>query len=221
MQLKDAMRGRKSVRAYTQEKVSKETLYEVLTLATRAISGENLQPWEFVVVTGDALDAIREDNIACFRNKVLEDRPFSEVPGGIYKERSRTIGKALLSKMNIAREDKEGRQWWWERGYRFFDAPVGIYILMDRGFEETAYRFDIGCVTQNLCLAAYEYGLGTCVADQVIAYQKKARELLNIPDNKYFVAGIALGYPDMEFPANQVVSEREDVNNLTSWHGFE
>ncbi len=221
MQFKDVINGRKSIRGYKKEPVSKDVLYEVLNLAVRSISGENLQPWEFVVVTGETLDAIREYNTDCFRNRVLEDRPFAEVPGGIYKERSRTIGKALLGKMKIAREDREGRQWWWERGYRLFDAPAVIYILMDQGFEETAFRFDIGCVTQNICLAAYEYGLGTCVADQGIAYQKKTRELLCIPDNKYFVTSIAIGYPDMDFPANQVISEREDVEHLTNWHGFD
>lgn len=221
MELRKAITGRSSVRGYTKEKVSKETLYDVLTLASRAISGENCQPWEFVVVTGELLDEIRESNAYAFKNNLPEDRPFAALPGGIYKERSRTIGKALLGKMNIAREDKEGRMWWWERGYRFFDAPAVIFVLMDEDFEETAYRFDIGCVTQNICLAAYEYGLGTCVADQAIAYQKKVRELLQIPDRKYFVTGIAIGYPDMDFAANHVVSEREDVNLLTSWHGFE
>ena len=221
MQFKDVVMGRKSIRAYKKDKVSKETLYEVLTLASRAVSGENMQPWAFVVVTGAVLDQIREYNVSCMRSNAHEDRPFSAVPDGVYKDRSRTIGKALLTKMQIAREDREGRQWWWERGYRFFDAPALIYVLMDAELEETAYRLDCGCVTQNICLAAYEYGLGTCVQDQAIIYQKKVRELLNIPDHKRFVAGISIGYPDMDFPANHVYSEREDVNNLTSWHGFE
>ena len=111
MQFRDVVLGRKSIRAYKEEKVSKDTLYDVLTLASRAISGENMQPWEFVVVTGEVLDQIREYNVDCMRNNAYEDRPFSAVPDGVYKERSRTIGKALLGKMKIAREDREGRRW--------------------------------------------------------------------------------------------------------------
>lgn len=221
MELKEAMMGRRSIRGYSKKEVSKETLYEVLNLAKWAMSGENCQPWEFVVVTGELLDEIKESNIHALRNGLAEDRPFAAVPGGVYKERSRAIGKALLTKMKIAREDKEGRVWWNERGFRFFDAPAVIFILMDEDFDETAYRFDVGCVTQNICLAACEYGLGTCVADQAIVYQKRIRELLHIPDRKNFVTGIAIGYPDVLFAANRVVSDRADLDCLTSWYGFE
>ena len=55
MQFKDVVMGRKSIRAYKKDKVSKETLYEVLTLASRAVSGENMQPWEFYVITNNSI----------------------------------------------------------------------------------------------------------------------------------------------------------------------
>lgn len=221
MEFKDVILGRRSIRGYTTQPVSKEILQEVLDLAKWSISAENTQSWEFVVVTGEILDKIRENNVHALRNKQEQDRPFAAVPNGIYKDRSRTIGKALLGKMEIARDDMEGRQWWAERGFRLFDAPALIYILMDKELEETPYRFDIGCITQNICLAAYEYGLGTCVADQAILFQKDTRKLLSIPENKRFVCGIAIGYPDTGFAANHVVREREDISNITTWHGFE
>ena len=78
----------------------------------------------------------------------------------------------------------------------------------------------MGCLAQNICLAAVEYGLGTCVEDQAITYQKAARELLNSPNNKRFVVGTAIGYPDPEFKVNGVVSTREDVDTLATWCGF-
>jgi len=221
MELKEVMLGRRSVRGYTSQPVSKELLEEVLNLAKWSISAENTQSWEFVVVTGEKLDRIREINVTALREKHVPDRPFAAVPDGKYKDRSRTIGKALLGKMEIARDDKEGRQWWGERGFRLFDAPALIYVLMDQSLEETPYRFDIGCITQNICLAAYDLGLGTCVADQAIMYQAETRKLLNIPEDKRFVCGIAIGYPDTEFAANHVVREREEISNITSWHGFE
>ena len=45
--------------------------------------------------------------------------------------------------------------------------------------------------------------------------------MLIIPESKRFVIGIAIGYPDKEFAANNVVSTREDIDKITSWHGFE
>lgn len=221
MELREAINGRRSIRGYTSQPVARETLQKVLKLATRAISGVNCQPWEFVIATGAVLDAIKERNIEMLHNGEPEDRIDPGIPGGSYQERSRTIGKALLGAMNIMREDKEGRVWWGERGYRFFDAPAVIFLLMDEALDETAYRFDMGCVTQNICLAALEQGLGTCVEDQAVTYQKGARELLNIPESKRFVIGIAIGYPDKEFGANNVVSTREDIDQITTWHGFE
>ena len=172
MEIREAIQNRRSVRGFLSKEVPKEVIEEVLQLATRAVSGVNLQPWEFAVVTGEVLDQIKAYNQKAVREQYPEDRTDPEVPGDVFKGRSREIGKALLSAMQITREDKEKRTWWLERGYRFFDAPVVIYLLMDSVLEETAYRFDMGCVAQNICLAAEAYGLGTCVADQAITYQK-------------------------------------------------
>lgn len=220
MELRDAILNRKSIRGFEKTPVKQEILKEVLQLAIRAISGVNCQPWEFVVVTGSVLDVLKERNIESLLSGAPEDRIDPPIPDGVYRDRGRAIGKALLGSMDIAREDKERRAWWGERGFRFFDAPAVIFLLMDAELDETAYRFDMGCVTQNICLAAMEYELGTCVEDQAITYQKAARELLDIPDNKRFVVGIAIGYPDDTFAANGVVSPREEVDNITAWHGF-
>ena len=35
------------------------------------------------------------------------------------------------------------------------------------------------------------------------------------------ICGIAIGYPDDDFPANGVVSQREDVDQMTVWYGFD
>lgn len=221
MELKDAINQRRSIRGYLDTPVSKEVIREVLELAVRAVSGVNSQPWEFYVATGHKLDKIKEYNMQALRSHAPEDRVDPKVPDGVYRDRSRAIGKALLGAMKITREDKEGRAWWGERGFRFFDAPAVIFLLMDDALEEAAYRLDMGCVAQNITLAAMEKGLGTCVADQAVTYQKSARKILGIPENKRFVVGISIGYPDEGFAANQVASKREPVDHITTWCGFE
>ena len=61
MDLKTAICQRRSIRGFTDRPVERETLRQVLTLAGRAVSAVNAQPWEFAVVTGTALDAIRRE----------------------------------------------------------------------------------------------------------------------------------------------------------------
>lgn len=220
MELKEAIQSRRSIRGYLDQGVSREIIHAVLELASRAVSSVNCQPWEFAVMTGDVLKKVCDENIACLHEGAPVEIP--EIHGfeGPYRKRQVEIGKALLQSMDIAREDKEQRKWWGERGYRFFDAPVGILVYMDTSLDEGIFRFEIGCITQNIALAAMEYGLATCVANQPAMYQRGMHKYLGIPENKKAAIGIALGYPDWTFPANQVISTREDVNQLTKWYGF-
>lgn len=219
MQLKQAIMERRSIRGFRKDPVSQEVLRDMLQLATRAISANNSQPWEFLVVTGAPLDALRQANLKDLQQRCQPDY-LSAPLDGIYLERSKALGKRILVSMDIAREDRERRGWWMCRGFKFFDAPAAIILCMDESLDETAQRLDMGCVTQNICLAALEYGLGTCVEDQAIVYQRGIREILNPPASKKIVCAIAIGYPDWDFPANQVITEREAVDDLTTWYGF-
>lgn len=219
MDIRQAINDRRSIRSFTREPVTQETLREVLTLATRAVSAVNAQPWEFAVAAGDVLETIRQDNIAFYD----QDRP-TDVPDimvdGIYRERSREIGKALFAAMGIERGDRARRNEWGQRGFRFFDAPAVIILSMDQMLDNTTFRLDMGCVIQNICTAAMEFGLGTCVEHQAVMHQETLRRNLHIPENKRIVCGIAIGYPDWEFPANQVISTRVPVDEITTWCGF-
>jgi nitroreductase len=219
MELSSAILKRCSIRGFKKTPVSQETLKNVLELAVRAVSTNNIQPWEFAVVTGEALEALQEANL----RDLAEDRApdYPDLPlDGSYLDRAKNVGKALYAAMEISREDRERRAWWLRRGYAFFDAPAVILLCMDQELDEAAYRFDMGCVTQNICLAAMEYGLGTCVENQAITYQRGIREVLGAVEGKRFVCGIAIGYPDWEFPANRVVTAREPVDQVCRWYGF-
>ena len=219
MELKKAMEERRSVRGYKKEPVPKETLEKVLSLATRAISASNTQPWEIAVISGDVLGKIAEMNVESFLNGEKEDYEEADF-GGVYKQRKIGIAKQLFGAMEIAREDVEKRKWWTSRGFGFFDAPAAFIIYMDEELSDLSL-LDIGCLTQNICLAAMEFGLETCVEIQAVTYQKGLRKYTDIPENKKFVIGISIGYPDEDFPANKVVSERAPLGEVTSWYGFE
>ncbi|MCA0407267.1 MAG: nitroreductase family protein, partial [Proteobacteria bacterium] len=56
----DALTSRRSIRAFLPREVPKEILEKILESAARAPSGTNMQPWEVVVLTGDALKTVAE-----------------------------------------------------------------------------------------------------------------------------------------------------------------
>lgn len=219
MELMEAILARRSIRAFRPEPVSREVLSKVLELGTRAVSANNSQPWQFAVVTGEMLERLKEHNLKALAEGSPPDRQEATYPEP-YLRRGKEIGKQLFAAMGIGREDRERRNWWTERGYRFFDAPALILVYMDECLEETAAWFDLGCVTQNICQAALVYGLGTCVEEQAVTFQKGLQSLLGLPDSAKLAYGIAIGYPDWDFPANQVVSLREPVDDITRWYGF-
>ena len=80
---------------------------------------------------------------------------------------------------------------------------------------------DVGAVMQNICLAALNYGLGTCIEDQGVMYPDVVRKFADISESKRIIIAIAIGYPNWDFPANRVESTREPVESITTWCGFE
>ncbi len=225
MELQDAINQRKSIRRYLNKPVPKEILTQILTLAAQAPSAENAQPWEFVVIAGEPLDQLRKANVEKLRNREVPPQEMAHITMGldkksIYRQRQIDIAKKLFAVMGIAREDKVKRSEWMERGYRYFDAPAAIIIVADKSLPLEGSFLDVGAVMQNLCLAALDFGLHTCIENQGITYANAVRQIAKIPDNKRLMIAIAIGYPDWDFPANQVKSEREAIENVVTWHGI-
>ncbi len=224
MELLHALRQRKSIRGYRPDPVPKHILEQILEAACRAPSAMNTQPWEFYVVAGGVLDEIRRRNIECLRHGTRLG-PEHIVVGwpkdSVYRRRQVELAKQLFGLMGIKREDTAQRAAWMERGFRYFDAPAAIIVVVDTCLTEKGPLLDIGAVVQNICLAALEFGLGTCIEDQGVMFPEVLREVARIPTSKRIVIAIAIGYPDPHFPANAVRSEREPVASLTTWLGFE
>ena len=224
MDLIEAVQKRKSVRGYKPDPVPKEILERILALASRAPSAMNTQPWEFTVLTGQVLENIRWSNIELLRSGVPPN-PEHVITGwpkeSVYRQRQVALAKQLFQLMGIPREDQKKRAEWLERGFRYFDAPAVIIISVDRCLGETGPLLAIGAVIQNICLIALEFGLGTCIEDQGTMYPDVLRKYAHIPESKRIIIAIAIGYPDWGFPANRVETEREPIDNLTTWLGFD
>lgn len=223
MNVTEAITKRSSIRGFTADPVSAGLLAEILETAVRAPSALNSQPWEFAVITGAVLDRIRQANVEKLYSGEAAAAGYAEPPwprDSVYRRRQVELGKALFQLMGIGREDQEKRRAWRERGFRFFDAPVAVIVMVDRVLPEAAPLLDIGLVVENLCLAALERGLGTCIEDQGVYFPEVIYEHAGIPESKRPVIAIAMGYPDWDFPANKLQSSREPAENITTWVGF-
>ena len=224
MEIVEAIRARKSIRAFKPDPIKKEIVKEILEIATRAPSGTNTQPWEFFVLAGEVLENVKQANVEHLRSGTLPNPDISFAisnPDTVYQKRRVELTKQLFQLMEIPRDDKEKRNQWLERGFRFFDAPVAIIVSVDRLLSEMGPLIDIGAVMQTICLTALNYGLGTCIEYQGVMYPEVLRQYAGIPESKRVLASMAIGFPDWDFPANKLESTRELVNNITTWCGFE
>ncbi|MEM7078684.1 MAG: nitroreductase [Pseudomonadota bacterium] len=216
--------SRRSVRGYQDRPVPREVIDEVIATAKRAPSSMNSQPWHVHVMTGAVLDEIRRRNMEELLAGLPPQREiFTHGPyEGEHRRRQVDIAKQLFAAMGIAREDQAMRQDWVKRGFRQFDAPVSIILTYDRLLDPGATcHFDLGALSYGIVLAAWNAGLGTVVNGQGISRSNIVREVLNIPEDEVIMTAIAMGYPNDDFAANSVVSEREQNATFVRYYGFE
>ncbi len=227
MDICEAVNQRKSIRAFKPDLVPQEVLGEIIELALRAPSWGNTQPWEFAIVGGRELEEIRTGFIEKAGEEPTPDiNPPQQFPEP-YDTRLRAIVAKLLETKGIRREDREGRDWWQLQQLRHFEAPSVIYIYIDRSFYFQADGlnvwpiFDCGLVAENIMLLATKYGLGTVLQAQAVIFPDVVRKVLRMPDSTLIVLGMAVGYPNWADPTNQVRSEREPLNKVARWYGFD
>ena len=113
MKVSEAVRQRKSVRAFLDRPVPAGLLREALELAARAPSGGNLQPWRLYLLAGEPLANLK----AAMRQR-LHKRPqppaaeydiYPKPLGEPYRTSRYEVGEAMYALLGIARENKLGR----------------------------------------------------------------------------------------------------------------
>jgi nitroreductase len=216
MKLEDAIRNRKSVRAFLPDPVPRETISKIVDLARWAPSWGNTQPWEIVVADGinakQLADAFEEEG-----QKGASPRPSINMPvnfAGVYKERYMNLGKNLLTFMGIERDDKQARINNYLNMYRFFGAPCVIYLVVDGELNEPYSCLDIGSIGTTICYSALMHGLGTIYLAASMHFPDIVRGVLDIPRNKKIVIGIAIGYAKPGAPAAIFRSDRAALEEI-------
>ena len=64
---------------------------------------------------------------------------------------------------------------------------------------QTTYNLDVAIAMENMCLTAYELGLGTCWLGAF--YEDQVKNLLEIPEDGVRIVGLlTIGYPAVQAP---------------------
>ncbi len=183
MELREAIEQRRSVRAFKPEPVSEETITDLLRAASHAPSSHNLQPWRFHVVMGEARADV----------------------AGILSQTTRFVEEYLAT---LDPEDAEvAEHFFAELG----GAPVIVAVsapVVDDEMNRITTCISIGGAIQNLQLAAYARGLGTCAVTWSYWLRGQLAERMGVPDDREIVSLVLLGVP-AESPPMQ--PRRDDV----------
>ncbi len=222
METARAIEDRRSIRAFTDQPLDRETVQRLLQLARCAPSGANLQPGYFHVLTGAPFEGLKQ----CLTRAIGSDRPqvseysyFPDPMAADLKARQRAAGFALYAALGIERRDLVGRRAQFDRNYRFFDAPVGIIVTIRRSMGSGCFM-DLGMAIQTLLLATHDAGLGACGIGALANYADVVHDHLALPADHMVVCGIALGYPAVA-PVNDFRTERDNLDLFASFAGFD
>ena len=132
-----------------------------------------------------------------------------------FKNRSRGASKAI--KRRVTELGLEFNQFVEEGSCSFYGAPIAIIVAIDRLFPKIRY-LDVGLGVAYLLLAAQAKGLATCPIGLITAYAEEIADVLDIPESKEIILGIALGYADPQSPINQFKTERDNLDNIRVWY---
>jgi nitroreductase len=209
------IRERRSARAFRPVPIPKETVEEILRLAINAPSANNLQPWEFVVVMDEEKERLSRRLLKAYKEKQIScgSGAVKPLPKAI---RQRGVNTLEAMKPYVEKTGSSVDSFVNEGSCNFYGAPVAVIICLDDCFS-ARQMVDVGAAVGYLVLAAQASGLATCPIGLITDYADEIKELLNIPENKKIVIGIALGYPDRENPMAQFRSSRADPSELVRW----
>ena len=103
-------------------------------------------------------------------------------------------------------------------------AKLALALVM-RG-DDAWSGMDEGRLMQNLMLAAWAHGVGSCIGSiYPKRNQRRARQLLGIPENRYLRTMLSIGYPAspdaLRLPPNAGIPRgRRPLDELVSWEKF-
>jgi nitroreductase len=213
---------RYSCRSFTTTPIPKAVLEDILSIASRAPSGTNTQPWNVWIVSGALKQKLSEQLIEASRDPDAATQytePYPYYPQSWispFIERRRKVGFDLYGLLGIQKGDRARMQEQNERNYLFFDAPVGLIFTTNTVMEQGSY-LDYGMFLQSIMIAAKARGLDTCPKAALNPFHQIIKSQLSIGETETMVCAMSIGYANHDAPENQLRTERAP---LEEWVKF-
>jgi nitroreductase len=180
------IQDRRSIRDYTEEPVSEADLEMILEAARQAPSGENAQPWRFVIVkdaeTRNRLGAIAGGGSGRrFTAEFVTEKMQARFTG-LQDEAKR---KAVFEKLTSGKVSTF-----------LANAPLNIVVCGKKDVWDLPY--DTSAAIENMLLMVTALGLGACwvIAPCIdIRDEERIKSLLGLPEDIKAVSIIAIGHP--------------------------
>lgn len=196
MDVLEAIRTRRTTKAFRPDPVPRELIEQVLEAAVWAPNHRLTEPWEFVVVQGAALE-----RLARLRRRMTAD----------------FLGSQQEQPDNRPASAEQIQQQADDAYRKAMAAPVTIAVAMaqhqDAAIREEDYAATMAAI-QNLMLAAHSLGLASFLSTNKLISYPPAYDLLGVPAGRRIVGLVQLGYP-----AQQRSQRRTPAAARTRWLG--
>jgi nitroreductase len=225
MDVFEAVDSRISCRWFLDTPVAPKIVRDLIARAARAASGGNLQPWQVYALTGAPLAELKRqvaERIAGSDPR-HEDAQYPIYPKTMwepYKARREDHGVQLYGALGIDRGDAQGRLDQYKRNFQFFNAPVALFIGIDRNLGPGQWA-DLGGYIHALMFLARAHGLDTCAQESWARMHRVVAPFVNMPEEQILFCALAIGYGDHKHPANSFRSPRAEPEEFCRFFGFE
>ena len=219
MNIKQLIKSRYSVRSFLDNDVGFEKLKSILDTANSAPSGGNIQPWKVYVLGNNSKNELITQALNNYDTGVQEDIEYEIYPKPLaeeYKKRRSQCAADMYDALSIARDDIDTRLKQVRENFKFFGAPIGMIVTIDKSFAQNGWGH-VGMFLQNLWLTAISEGLGVCLQESWSIYPKTVKKVIDCPDNEIIWCGIAMGYPNNEDPINNYRTSRDSLDTFASF----
>ena len=180
------IQDRRSIREWTEEPVSEEDIAMILEAGRQAPSGENAQPWRFIVVT----NADTRKKLGALAGGASGRRFTAEYVTHQMQERFKGLEdeakkKAAFEKLTSGQVSAFSA-----------NAPLSIVVCGKKDVWDTPY--DTSAAIENMLLMVTALGLGACwvIAPCFDARdEERTKALLGIPEGFKAISVISIGRP--------------------------
>ncbi|GAA2690426.1 nitroreductase [Streptomyces lunalinharesii] len=197
MDVYEAVASRRAVRRFSGEPIPRETLERVLSAATRAPSGANLQPWHVYVLTGAPLAELKQraaERVAA--GDPGDEREYRMYPRELkspYRERRSAAAEQRYAALGIPREDRRSRAAAVAANWDCFGAPAALFCYIDRDMGPAQWA-DVGMYLQTVMLLLRAEGLHSCPQMAWSVYCRTVAEAVSPPPGLVLFCGVSIGF---------------------------